>query len=233
MSIVVQVLSAVNAGAHIVIGLGLHELPVPAQVPEVPVVLGIGLGHLEFYALVPLADDHALTRFECFLAIGRGNLGPPLLHGDRYLVETDDFDSVAPVLFRAHRRQGGLNIDVSIAAPQFTVSDDAALELNPEGSMAQVGQSDRRVFIEAQKIGVVQLDLGTGGQSGSQNIGFHQRHIGCGLNRISRFTALHGNVAFGQTESGDTQRRPLIRRLCLCRLTERHGTEEKQNQDSA
>ncbi len=149
MAIIVQFLSAVNAGVHVAVGLGLHELPVPAQVPEVPVVLGIGLGHLEFYALVRLADDHALTRFECFLAIGRGNLGPSLLHGDRHLVKTDDFDSVTPVLFRAHRRQGGLNINVSIAAPQFTVSDDPPLKLNPEGSMAQVGQSDRRVLIEA------------------------------------------------------------------------------------
>ena len=233
MAIIVQVLDAVNAGVHVAVGLGLHELTVSPQVPEVPVVLRIGLGNLEFNTLVPLADDHALTGFERFPAIGRSDLGPSLPHGDRHPVKTDDFDSITPVLFRANRCQRGFNVDVGITAPQFAVGDDPALELNSKGSVCQVGQSDRGVFIEAHKIGVVQLDFGPGSEAGGQNVGFHQRHIGRSLNRISRFTSLHGDVALGQTEPGDAQRRTVLRRLGQCRLVERHGNQEKQNQNSA
>ena len=232
-AIIVQVLDAVYAGVHVAVGLGLHELPVPLQVPEVPVVLGIGLGNLEFDTLIPLADDHAFTGFERFPAVGRGDLGPSFAHGDRHHVDTDDFDPIAPVLLRAYRRQGGFDVDVGIAAPQFAVGDDPTLELNPEGSVGQVGQSDRGVFVEAHKIGVVQLDFGTGCEAGSQNVGFHQRHIGRGLNRISRFTSLRGHVALDQAEPGDAQCRTGLLRPCQCRVIERHGSEGKQNQNSA
>ena len=220
MAIIVQVLDAVDAGIHVAVGLGLHELTVPPQVPQVPVVLGIGLGNLEFNALIPLADDHASTGFERFPPIGQSDLGPSFPHGDRHRVKADDFDSIAPVLLRANRCQGRFNVDVGIAAPQFAVGDDPSLELNSKGSVGQVGHSDRGVFVEADKIGVVQLDFGAGSEAGHQNVGFHQRHVGRGLNRISRFTSLHGDVALGQTEPGDTQRRTVLRRLGQCRLVE-------------
>ena len=229
---VVQVLNAVNAPMNVAVGLGFSELPVPLDVPKVPVVLGIGLGHLEFDGLISLADDHALAGLDCFPAVCRGDLGPTFPHGDGYAVKTHNFHSIASVLLRANRRQGGFDIHVRIAAPQFAVSDDPALELNPEGSMAQVGQSDLGQFVEAQKVGVIQLDFGTRGRAGSQNVGFHQRHVDRGLNRISRFASLHGEVALGQAEPGDAQRRTGLLRLCRCRLIEKQGKEGKQNQNS-
>ena len=232
-AMVVQVLNAVNAAVHVAVGLGFHEVPVPLDVPEVPVVPGIDLGHLEFNALISLAHDHALTGLECFPAVCRGDLGPSLPHADGHPVETDDFHPVASILFRANRRQGSFNIDVRIAAPQFAVSEDPALELNPEGTMAQVGQSDLGQFVKAQKVGVVQLDFGPRGRSGGQNVGFHQRHVDRGLNRVSRIASLHGNVALGQAEPGDTQRRTGSLRLRRRRVIEGHGNEGKQNQNSA
>ncbi len=230
---IIQILRAVDAGVHVAVGLGLPELPVPAHVPEVPVVRGIGLGHLEFDVLVSLVDHHALTGFECFRPICQGHLGPSFAHGDSHPVKTDDFDPVAAVLFRTNRRQRGFDVDVRVSAPQFTVSEGPALQLNPEGSMGEIGQSNRGVFVEAQKIGRVQLEFGAGSRSGGQNIGFHQRQVDRGLNRISRFASLHGDVALDQAEPGDTQRRTGLRRLCQCRVIERHGDERKQNQDSA
>jgi len=232
MAMVVQVLNPVNAPVHVAVGLGFPEVPVPLDVPKVPVVPGIGLGHLEFDVLISLADDHALTGFECFAAACRGDLGPSLPHGDSHAVETNDFHSVASVLFRTNRGQWGLNINVSIAAPQFAVSEYAALKLNPEGSVAEAGQSDLGQFVKAQKVGVIQLDFGTGGQSGSQNIGLHQRHVDGGLNRISRFASLHREVALGQAEPGDTQRRTALLRLCQRQVIDRHGNEGKQHQNS-
>ena len=77
------------------------------------------------------------------------------------------------------------------------------------------------------------MHFGSGGQSGSQNVGFHQRHIGRSLNSISRFASLHVDVAFGQAEPGDTQRRTGFLRLCQCPVIEGHGNEGKQNQCSA
>jgi len=148
--VVVQVLNAINAPVHVAVGLGFHELPVPLDVPKVPVVLGIGLGQLEFDGLISLADDHALTGLDCLPAVCRGDLGPTLPHGDGYAVKTDNFHSIASVLFRTNRRQGGFDIDVRIAAPQFAVGDDPALELNPKGSMTQVGQSDLGQLVKAQ-----------------------------------------------------------------------------------
>jgi hypothetical protein len=174
-----------------------------------------------------------LTGFERFRTFGRGNLGPSLPHCDNHPVQPDDFDPIAAVLLGANRRQGSLDIDVRIAAPQFAVGEDASFELKAEGSMAQVGQSDGGEFVKAQKVGVVQLDFGTGGRSGSQNVGFHQRHVDRGLDRISRFASLHDNVTLGQAEPGDSQRRTGLLRLCQCRVIERHGEEGKQNQNSA
>jgi len=77
------------------------------------------------------------------------------------------------------------------------------------------------------------LDFGTRGRSGSQNVGFHQRHVDRGLNRISRFASLHSDVALGQAEPGDTQRRTGLLRLRRRRVIEAHGNEGKQNQNSA
>ena len=146
---IIQILNTVNAGVHVAVGLGLPELPIPAHVPEIPVVRGIGLGQLEFDVLVSPADDHALTGFECFRPTGQCHLGPSLPHGDSHPVKTDDFDPVAAVLFRTHRRQRGFDIDVCVSAPQFAVSEGPALQLNSEGSMGEIGQSNRGVFVEA------------------------------------------------------------------------------------
>ena len=174
-----------------------------------------------------------MTGLERFRTFRRGNLGPSLPHCDNHSVQPDDFDPIAAVPLRAYRRQGSLYIDVRIAAPQFAVGEDPSFELQAEGSMAQVGQSDGGEFVQAQKVGVIQLDFGTGGRSGSQNVGFYQRHVDRGLDRISRFASLHGNVTLGQAEPGDTQRRTGLLRLCRRRVIEGHGNEGKQRQYSA
>ena len=96
-----------------------------------------------------------------------------------------NLDPIAPVLAGTDRDQWSLDVDIGFAAAQFTVGDDAALDLNAEPAVFEIRHMDFGIRTQTQQVRIVKLHLGSRAGSGGDRVALDQRGIDLRLHPVA------------------------------------------------
>ena len=116
-----------------------------------------------------------------------------------------NLDPIASVLTGTDSDQRSLNVDIGLAAAQFAVGDDAALDLYAVPAVFEVRHMDFGFRTQTQQVRVVKLHLGSGAGSGGDRVALDQRGIDLGLHPIARLSSAKGDITIRKADAGDTQ----------------------------
>src|SRR5579864_6698675 len=112
-------------------------------------------------------------------------------------------NAVVSVPQRMHGRVGSINFSVGLAVLKYAVFHQPLADLHLNVRTRQVGDFNRRIFVQANHVGIVELNFRAPAVPCRNSVASLQRRIDRRRNPVARVASLHGNVALNRTEPRD------------------------------
>jgi hypothetical protein len=186
----------------------LHRV-VAILVPAIPIVAIRCAGDLVLRVINAANRDHLALLDNC-ASLRREGFRLSLADDDSRFTP-HNLNPIAPLLERSNGYVRGVDLDLGLAPLQDRQIEDAFLDLNLELRAGQVRQLDFGAVTQANRVGVVELDLSARLRARGNRVAAHQRRVDRQGHPVSGVPPLAGDVAMNQADSRHS-------RLRLCGL---------------